>query len=86
MRGEVHILVNCPIDTFLKETQHSGIDIDHWHFYVKRIKTILLTRDCIVFFYSTGGTMTRAGPTTVSCLSRFPRCLFLMMTMKTIFS
>ena len=30
MRGEVHILVNCPIDTFLKEKQHSGIaSFDH---------------------------------------------------------
>ena len=26
MRGEVHILVNCPIDTFLKEKQHSAMD------------------------------------------------------------
>ena len=25
MRGEVHILVNCPIDTFLKEKQHSAM-------------------------------------------------------------
>ena len=25
MRGEVHILVNCPIDTFLKEKQHSAV-------------------------------------------------------------
>ena len=24
MRGEVHILVNCPITTFLKEKQHSA--------------------------------------------------------------
>ena len=23
--GEVHILVNCPIDTFLKEKQHSAM-------------------------------------------------------------
>ena len=25
MRGEVHILVNCPITTFLKEKQHSAL-------------------------------------------------------------
>ena len=25
MRGKVHILVNCPIDTFLKEKQHSAL-------------------------------------------------------------
>ena len=25
MRGEVHILVNCPITTFLKEKQHSAM-------------------------------------------------------------
>ena len=25
MRGEVHILVNCPIDTFLKEKQHIAL-------------------------------------------------------------
>ena len=25
MRGEVHILANCPIDTFLKEKQHSAL-------------------------------------------------------------
>ena len=25
MRGEANILVNCPIDTFLKEKQHSAM-------------------------------------------------------------
>ena len=29
MRGNVHILVNCPIDTFLKEKQHSAMCIVH---------------------------------------------------------
>ena len=27
MRGEVHILVNCPITTFLREKQHSSLYI-----------------------------------------------------------
>ena len=26
MRGEVHILVNCPITTFLKEKHHSAFE------------------------------------------------------------
>ena len=33
MRGEVHILVNCPITTFLKEKQHSALVqrlLDQW--------------------------------------------------------
>ena len=38
------------------------------HFYVKRIKDILLKRNCIGLYLS-GGRMTRAGPTTASCLS-----------------
>ena len=38
------------------------------HFYVKRIKDILLKRNCIGPYLS-GGRMTRAGPTTASCLS-----------------
>ena len=31
MRGEVHILVNCPIDTFLKEKQHSALYAKNAH-------------------------------------------------------
>ena len=38
------------------------------HFYVKRIKDILLKRNFIGLYLS-GGRMTRAGPTTASCLS-----------------
>ena len=29
MRGEVHILVNCPIGTFVKEKQHSAVMAKH---------------------------------------------------------
>ena len=30
MIGKVHILVNCPIDTFLKEKQHSALSPSPW--------------------------------------------------------
>ena len=52
MRGDVHILVNCPIDTFLKEKQHSTLTMigagsnkkqlqkinlgNNWHWYLRQ--------------------------------------------------
>ena len=35
MRGEVHILVNCPITTFLKEKQHSAVGVVFFRFFAK---------------------------------------------------
>ena len=35
MRGEVHILVYCPIDTSLKEKRHSAMVHDSYMFFTK---------------------------------------------------
>ena len=74
MRGEVHILVNCPINTFLREKQHSALsDKLSQHFRSNREVCHSLAK-LFTYIYSTFSTI--APMTYIKALKKVHDCLF----------